>query len=160
MWQHCHFFPLLIIRRVYGFSPPTMEHVCVNQYVITYTWKENTLSIFDKTRPYADVIMVAHSAISELQQLSTVKVFWVSIHADRRGPPFSKQEELNIMTDTLAESAQTELPDELKLRHDALHFPEPHIYVVISQKKFTSRLPLHIANIIHGPALRTYTTQK
>jgi hypothetical protein len=28
------------------------------------------------------------------------------------------------MTDTLAERAQTELPDELKPRHDALHFPE------------------------------------
>jgi hypothetical protein len=75
-------------------------------------------------------------------------------------PPFSKQEEMNIMMDTLAERAQTELPDELKPGHDVFHFPEQHIYVVISQKKFISRLPLHIANMIHGSALHTYITQK
>jgi hypothetical protein len=62
--------------------------------------------------------------------------------------------------DTLAERTQTELPDELKPRHDALHFPEQHISVVISQKKVTSRLPLHIASMIRGPDLRTYRTQK
>jgi hypothetical protein len=62
------------------------------------------------------------------------------------------------MTGTLAERAQTELPDDLKPRHDALHFPEQQIYVVISHKKVTSRLPLHITNMIHGPDIRTYTT--
>jgi hypothetical protein len=149
-----------IIRRVYGFTPPAIEHVCDHQSDITATWKENIFSVFDKTKPDADVIMVAQSAISGLQQFSTVKAFWVSIHADKRGPPYSKQEELNIMTDTLAERAQTGLPDELKPRYDALHFPEQHISVVISQKKVTSRIPLHIANLIHGTALRTYTTQK
>jgi hypothetical protein len=79
--------------------------------------------------------MVARSDISELQQFYTVQAFWVSSHADKRGPPFSKQEELNIMTDTLAERAHTELPNELKTRHDAPYFPEQHISVVISQKK-------------------------
>jgi hypothetical protein len=64
------------------------------------------------------------------------------------------------MTDTLAERAHIELPDELKPRHDALRFTEQQHSVVISQKKVTSRLPLHITNMIHGPALRTYTTQK
>jgi hypothetical protein len=74
---------LNIIRCVYGFNPPDIEHVCDNQSDITATWKENTLSVFDKTEPDYDVIMVARSAISELQQLSTVKAFWVSSHADK-----------------------------------------------------------------------------
>jgi hypothetical protein len=96
---------LNIIRRVYGFSPPTIKHVCDNQSAFTATWKENTLSVFDKTKPDADVITVARCAISELQQFSTVKAFWVSSHADKRAPPYSKQEELNMMTDTLSERA-------------------------------------------------------
>jgi hypothetical protein len=104
--------------------------------------------------------MVARSAIYELQQFSTVNACWVRSHTGKRGPPFSKQEELNVMMDTLAERAQTELPDELKPIHDAIHFPEQHISVVISQKKVTPLIPLHIANMIHGPALRTYITQK
>jgi hypothetical protein len=104
--------------------------------------------------------MMARYDISELQQFSTVKAFWVISHADKRASPYSKQEELNITTDTLAERSQTELPDELKPKHDALNFPAQHISVVISQKKVVSRLPLHIANMIHDPALRTYTTHK
>jgi hypothetical protein len=151
---------LNIIRRVYGFTPTSVEHVCDNQSDITASWKENTISVFDKTKPNANVIIVARSSISELQQFSTVKAFWVSIHADKRGPSYSKQEELNIMNDTLAERSQAELPDELKPRHDTRHFPEQQIYVVISHKKVTSRLSLYIANMIHGPALRTYTTPK
>jgi hypothetical protein len=151
---------LNIIRRVCGLFPPTIEHVCDNKSAIMATWKENTLSIFDKTKPDADVIMVARSAISKLQQFSTVKAFWVSSHADKQAALYSKQEELNITTDTLAERAHTELPDELKPRHDALQFPEKHISVVISQNKVTSRLPLHITNMIYGPALCTCTSQK
>jgi hypothetical protein len=145
---------------VYGFTPPSVEHVCDNQSDITITWKEKSLSIFDKTKPDSNVIMVARSAISELQQVSTVKAVWVSSHADKRGPPYPKQEELNIMTDILAERSQIELPDKLKPRHGALHSPEQQISVVISHKKVASRLPLHIANMIHGPTLHTYTTQK
>jgi hypothetical protein len=72
-----------IIRRVYGFSPPTIKNICHKQSAITATWKENTLSVFDKTKPDADVIVVARSAISELQQFSTVKAFWVSSRADK-----------------------------------------------------------------------------
>jgi hypothetical protein len=136
---------LNIIRCVYGFTP-TVKHVCNNQGAITATWKENTLSVFDKTKPGADVTMVARSAISELQQFTTVKAMWVSSHADT--PPLLQARR----------AEHHELPDELKPRHDALHFHEQQISVVISHKKVTSRLPLHIANMIHGPALRTYTT--
>jgi hypothetical protein len=45
--------------------------------------------------------------------------------------PYTLQEELNIKTDKLAERAQTELPDELRPRHDALHFPEKQISVPV-----------------------------
>jgi hypothetical protein len=74
---------LNIIRCVYGFTPPVIEHVCDNQSTITDTWKKNTLSVFAKTKPDVDVIMVARSAISELQQFLTVKAFWVRSHADK-----------------------------------------------------------------------------
>jgi hypothetical protein len=66
---------LNIIRRVYVFSPISIEHVCDNQSAITAAWKEDTVSVFEKTKPDADVIMVARSAISELQQFSAVKAF-------------------------------------------------------------------------------------
>jgi hypothetical protein len=57
--------------------------------------------------------------------------------------------------DTLTERAHTELPFDLKLRHDTLNFPEQQISVFFAQKKVTSHLPLHIFNMIHGPTLRT-----
>jgi hypothetical protein len=78
------------IIRVYGFTPTSVEHACDNQSTITATWKDKNLSVFDKTKPDADVIMVARSAISELQQFSTVKAVWVSSHADKRAPPSEK----------------------------------------------------------------------
>jgi hypothetical protein len=149
---------LSIIRRVYGFVPTSIDHVCYNQSAINATWKEKTLSVFDKTKPDAGIIMVARSAISELQKFSTLKAFWVGSHVNKCVPPYSHQEELNSRTDTIADRAHTDPPDELKPRHDALHCPEQHILVVISHRKVASRLPLHISNMIHVPNLRTYTT--
>lgn len=134
--------------------------MCDNHSATTETWKEDTLDVFEKTKPDADVIMVARGVISELRQLSAVKTFWVGSHSDKRGPPYTMQEGLNIMTDALAERSQTELPDELKPRHDALHFPEQHISVVIYHKKVTYHLPLHISNMSHGPTLHMYTMRK
>jgi hypothetical protein len=67
-----------IIRRVYVFVPTYVE--------LTATWRENTLNVFDKTKPDSDVIMVARSAILEIQQFSTVKALWVSSHTDKRPP--------------------------------------------------------------------------
>jgi hypothetical protein len=106
--------------------------------------KHDTNSVFDKTKPDIDVIIVALSAMSELQLHSTVKPVWVGSHYDKRAPRYSQQEEFNIWTDTLSERAQKEPPTYMKPMHDLLHFPEHQIYIVISKKKVTSRLPLHI----------------
>jgi hypothetical protein len=116
--------------------------------------------VFDKTKLNSDVIIVAQSAISELQLHSTVNTLWVDIHSDKIRPPYSQHEDLNIRTDTLAKHAQIELPTDMKPQHDLLHFPEKQILIVISQKKVTSRLPLHISNMIHGPPLRLYMMQQ
>jgi hypothetical protein len=75
-------------------------------------------------------------------------------------PPFSPQEELNILTDALARKAQTLLPPEMKPRSDCLHFPEQQISIVIQRNKVTSRLPYHIANVIHGPTITNYLSEK
>jgi hypothetical protein len=92
---------------------------------------------FDKTQPDSDVIIVAHVVLSELQLHSPVKLYWVASHYDKRGPSYTMQEELNILTDKLTERAQTELPLALLPRHNALHFPEHQISFAIAQKKVT-----------------------
>jgi hypothetical protein len=42
---------LTLVRKVYGFSPPKIEHVSDNQSAITATWKDENISVFDKTKP-------------------------------------------------------------------------------------------------------------
>jgi hypothetical protein len=75
-------------------------------------------------------------------------------------PPFSPQEELNILTDRLADKTQTSLPTDNKPRPDYLHFPEQQISNIIQQRKVTTRLPYHIANAMHGPKLTKYLSEK
>jgi hypothetical protein len=101
---------LTLIRQVYGFSPRKIEPVCDNQLAITATWKDENISVFDKTKPDADAAKAARNAIADLQNFSTFKPYWVEGHADKRGPPFSLQEDLNILTDGLATLKQTALP--------------------------------------------------
>jgi hypothetical protein len=71
------------IRIVYGFAPRSIEHVCDNQYASTATWKHDTLNIFDKTKPDADVISVARVALSELQLHPPGKPYWVVSHSHK-----------------------------------------------------------------------------
>jgi hypothetical protein len=40
-----------LISKIYGFSPPTIEHVCDNQSAITATWQDENIGVFDKTKP-------------------------------------------------------------------------------------------------------------
>jgi hypothetical protein len=145
---------------VYGFSSPSIQHVCDNKSYINATWKDENISVFDKTKPDADVTKVARNAIADIQQYYQVNAFWVEGHADKRGPPLSPQEELNILMDALADKAQTPLPTYTDPRPDCLHFPEQQISIVIQQRKVTSRLPYHISNAIHGPELTKYLSEK
>jgi septin family protein len=66
--------------------------ICNNKSAITATWKDENISIFDKTKPDADVAKVARNAIAALQPFSTIKSFCVQGHADKGGPPFLPQE--------------------------------------------------------------------
>jgi ribonuclease HI len=124
-----------LLRKVYCFSPPSIEHVCDNQSAISATWKDKNISVFDKTKPDANVAKVARNAIVEIQQHSQVNAFWVEGHADKCGPPFSPQEELNILIDGLAAKAQTNLPTEMKPRSDCLHLPEQQVSILIQKEK-------------------------
>jgi hypothetical protein len=63
------------------------------------------------------------------------------------------------VSEPMNEAPETPKTGNVKPRHDPLHFYEQQISFVISHKKVPLRLPLHIANMIHGPALHTYTTQ-
>jgi hypothetical protein len=97
---------LIIIRRVYVFAPHSIQHVCNNKSAITSIRKYDTLSVFDKTNYDSDIIILARVALSELQLHSPVKSYWVSSHAEKRGP-YTIQEELNILIDKFAERAKT-----------------------------------------------------
>jgi hypothetical protein len=83
---------LTLIRKVYGFFPPSIQHICDNKSDINATWKDGNISVFEKTKPDADVAKVARLTISDIQQHSQVNAFWIEGHADKCGPPFSPQE--------------------------------------------------------------------
>jgi hypothetical protein len=134
--------------------------MCDNKSAITATWKEENISVFEKAKPDADVAKVAQNAIADLQPFSAVKCFWVEGHADKHGPPFSPEEELNILTDGLATIAQKALPPDMRPRPDCLHFFAQQISIVIRHSKVTSHLPYDISNAIHGHQLTKYLTDK
>jgi hypothetical protein len=58
------------IHKLYGFSPPTIEHV------------------WDKTKPDANISKVVRSAIADIQRHTTLNTFLVRGHSDKRGPPY------------------------------------------------------------------------
>jgi hypothetical protein len=122
--------------------------------------KDEHISVFDKTKPDADVAKVSRISISNIQKHSRVHVFWVEGHAHKRDPPFSPQEQLSILTDALATKAQTSPRPDMKPRTQCLHFPEQQTYIVIQKKKVTSRLPYHTVNAIHGHKLTNYLSEK
>jgi hypothetical protein len=77
-----------LIQKVYEFSPPSVQHVCDNKSAINATWKDEKISVFDKTKPDADVAKVARNAITDIQQDYQVKAFCVECHTNKRAPPF------------------------------------------------------------------------
>jgi hypothetical protein len=129
---------LTLIRKVYGFFYPSIQHVCDNKSAINATWKDENISVFYKTKPDADVAKVARLAISDIQQHSQVDTFCVEGHANTHSPPFSPQEAFNILTYTLASKAQTSLHTDMKPHPDCLQFPEKNLDCHSTQK---SHLP-------------------
>jgi hypothetical protein len=73
--------------------------------------------------------IIGQLAIADLQNFPTVKPYWVEGHADKRGPPFSLQEDLNILTDGLVTLSQTALPPDMRPRTECLHYPKQQIYI-------------------------------
>jgi hypothetical protein len=114
-------------------------------------------------KPDTNVSKVSRNAMTDLQLHSLITSYWFKGHADKCGRPLSPQEELNIITDGLAGKAENSLPTDMKPmkpRNDCLHFPEQQISIVIQQRKFTSCLPYHISNAIHGPKFMKYLSEK
>jgi hypothetical protein len=66
------FTTLALIRKVYRFSLPHVEHVCDNKSAITATQRDENMSVFDKTTPDADVGKVTRNSIADLQAFSHV----------------------------------------------------------------------------------------
>jgi hypothetical protein len=55
-------FPVLtLIWKVYGFVALNIEDVYDNQSAITATWKNENISVFDKTKPDDDVAKLAQN---------------------------------------------------------------------------------------------------
>jgi hypothetical protein len=69
-----------LIRKVYGFAPPSIEHVCKNQSAISATWKDENINIFNKSKPDADVAKLSRNAIADLELHFLVTAYWVEGH--------------------------------------------------------------------------------
>jgi hypothetical protein len=160
LWQHSEFHGPRPHSESLWISTPTIEHVCDNKSAIAATWKDENISVSNKTKPDADVAKVAINLIADLQSYSKVKAYWFEGHEYKRGPSFSPKEELLILIDGLVTKSQTALPPDMKPRTDCIHFPEQHISIVIQHRKVTSHLPYHISNAIHGPKLVKYLSDK
>jgi hypothetical protein len=109
--------------------------------------------VFNTTELNFDVAMVANKAMKVPSLATTITPCWTRCHVDKHGPAFSTQEELNICADKLVERAQIKLSGDLKPRPGCLQFLE-------QQKNASSKRPVHIANVIHGPILEAYLMGK
>jgi hypothetical protein len=90
------------------------------------SWNKEKDGIFNQSRPDADAIMVVRLLLSTTNH-AIISSLWVRGRADKRGPPYTLQKEINMQTDNLAGKAHINLPLEFKARHDCLHFPKHHI---------------------------------
>jgi predicted FMN-binding regulatory protein PaiB len=61
----------------------------------------------------------------QLQKAEHTKIVptWVRVHVDKWGPPYTDQEQINMLADRLAGTADKALPHYFTSRHDSLHFP-------------------------------------
>jgi hypothetical protein len=148
-----------MIQSVYKWNASTIEHVCDSDSTLERIWNKEKDGIFDQSRPDADAITAAGLLLSTTKHI-TISPLWVRGHADKRGPSYALQEEINMQTDKLARKAHLNLPLEFKARHDCLHFPKHHISLVLNEKKVTSKITMHISHSIHYLSLKKYLTEK
>jgi hypothetical protein len=114
-----------MIVKVYNWKPKEIEHVCDSESALDRIWNLEPDGVFDQSRP-SYVILVAKDQLQKAHH-ANITPTWVRGHVDKRGPPYTDQEDINMRADKLAGSAHKSLPDDLKARHDSLHFPEQHI---------------------------------
>jgi hypothetical protein len=65
---------------------PTIEQVCDNQSAIIVTWKDKNISVFEKTKPDANVSKLARTSITTIQCYYKVKAFWIRGHSEKAPP--------------------------------------------------------------------------
>jgi hypothetical protein len=126
-----------MIQLVYKWNAAMIEHVCDIESALDRISNNEKDGVFDHSRPDADSITAARLLLSAMKHTSVLPR-WVRGHADKRGPSYKLQEEINMQTKKLVGKASINLPLEFKAQHDGLHFPEQHISLVLVGKKITS----------------------
>jgi hypothetical protein len=148
-----------MIQSMYNWNAATIEHVCDSESALNRIWNKSKDGVFNQSRPDADSIPAVRVLLSSTKP-THISPKSVCGHADKRGPPYTLQEEINMQTDRLAGKAHANLPPEYKSRRDCLHFPEQNISIVLDGKKVTSRITRHVARSIHHPSLEHYLCEK
>jgi hypothetical protein len=133
--------------------------LCDSKSALDRIWKKDKEGIFfDLSRPDADATTTMRLLLYNMKH-TIISPHWVRGHADKRGPPFTLQEEIKMQTDNLAGNAHINIPLEFKAQHDCLHFPKHHISLVLNEKKVTSNITRHVSQSIHHPSLKKYLTE-
>jgi hypothetical protein len=151
-----------MIQSVYKWHTSTIEHVCDSESALDRIWNKEKDGIFDQSRPDADAMTVKRLLLSNTKH-TIISPLWVRGHTDKRGPPYTLQEKINMQTDNLAGKAHINLPLKFKAQHDFLHFPEHHILhisLVLNEKKVTFKITRHVSRSIQYPSLKKYLIEK
>jgi hypothetical protein len=120
-----------MIQSVYKWNASAIGHVCDSESSLGRIWNKEKDGIFDQSITDVDAITVVRVLVSAAKH-TTISPLWVRGHADKRGPSYTPQGEINMQTDKLAGNAHLNLPLEFKAQHDFLHLPEHHISLVIN----------------------------
>jgi hypothetical protein len=141
-----------MVQSVYNWNAATIEHVFDSESALNHIWNKEKDVVFDQYRPDADAITAARVLLSSTKH-THISPKWVRGHADKMGPPYTLQEEINMQTDRLTGKAHANQPPEYKALHDCLQFPEPNVSIVLDGKKFTSRITINVAHSSQHPSL-------
>jgi hypothetical protein len=125
--------------KVYNWKAKEIEHACDSESVLDRIWNTEPDGVFEQSLPDSDIILVEKALINKAKHTKIIQT-WVRGKADKRGPPYTDQEDFNMRSDKLAGNAHTTLPNEFKARNDILHFPEQQISLCLHGQKVTSRM--------------------